>query len=292
MDPGPGVYAITTVNPYGGSALVKLNSNGGFISAACFDQINTNYGTCLTTRMVVDNLKNIYITGYVSGTVDFDPGPNVYPLNSSGERAPFVLKLSRCTNITTASLNINACNNFTLNNETFDTTGTYIRTIPNSTGCDSIIILNLTINKKYTAISKTICQGESFFAGGVYNIISGIYKDTLTTLLNCDSIVTTNLIVNPKPLPKLGADRDLCSGTQTILSPGLFSIYLWQNNTTSNTITVNSPGLYWVKVTNEFNCTATDSMIINSILPSPNNFLKKTDSICSYQSLEISATEI
>ena len=52
--------------------------------------------------------------------------------------------------------------------------------------------------------------------------------------------------------------------------------------TTSNTLAVNTPGLYWVKVTNEFNCTATDSVTIASVLPAPNNFLQKTDSICNY----------
>jgi len=292
MDPGPGVYTITTVNQYGASALAKVNSNGSFISAATFDQIGSDYGSCLTRRLVVNDLQNIYITGYLGGIVDFDPGPNVYPLNSGGTQAPFVLKLARCTNITTSTLNISTCNSYTLNNETFDSTGTYIRIIPNSTGCDSIITLHLTINKKYTDQTKTICEGEFFFAGGANQTVSGIYKDTLTTSLNCDSIVTTHLTVNPKPLPMLGPDRDLCAGTQSIISPGSFTQYLWQDMTTSNIFTVNTPGLYWVKVTNEFNCTATDSIIIRSILPSPDNFLKKTDSICSYQQLAIAATGI
>ena len=57
--------------------------------------------------------------------------------------------------------------------------------------------------------------------------------------------------------------------------------------TTSNTLTVNTPGVYWVKVTNEFNCTATDSLAIGSILPAPGNFLEKTDSICNYEKTSI-----
>jgi gliding motility-associated-like protein len=292
MDPGPGVYTITTITQYGASALVKVNSIGGFITAASFDQIGSDYGTCLTRRIVVDNLQNIYITGYVAGSIDFDPGPDVYPLSSGGTEAPFVLKLAKCTNITTSTLNISTCNSFTLNNETFDSTGTYVRTVRNSTGCDSIITLHLTINKKYTEQTKTICEGESFFAGGANQTVSGIYKDTLTTSLNCDSIVTTRLTVNPKPLPMLGPDQDLCAGSQLIISPGSFTQYLWHDMTTSNSLTVNTSGLYWVKVTNVFNCTAIDSIVIRSILPSPNSFLKKTDSICSYQTLAIASTGI
>lgn len=292
MDPGPGVYNITTVSTYGAAAIVKVNSNGNFISAGSFESIGTGYGDCLTRRMVVDNFQNIYITGFLSGSIDFDPGPNTYFLDSGPGEAPFVLKLSKCLNITTSNLNISTCTSYTLNNETFDSTGTYIRTILNSGGCDSIITLHLTINKKHTDQIKTICDGESFYAGGVYQTAPGIYKDTLRTSLNCDSIITTHLTVNPKPLPILGPDRNLCSGTNSVISPGSFAHYLWQNMSTSNSFTVNSPGLYWVKVTNGFNCSTTDSIIVGSILPSPANFLKKQDSICNLGNLLVASTGI
>ena len=184
MDPGPAIHNITTINQYGASAIVKVSADGAYLAAASFDQVAPDYGDCLTRRMVADNVHNIYITGYLAGTVDFDPGPNIYPLNSGYGEAPFVLKLARCANATTATLDISTCNNFTLNNETFDSTGTYIRTIPNSMNCDSIITLHLTINKKYTEQSKVICDGESFFAGGAYQTVAGIYTDTLRTF-NC-----------------------------------------------------------------------------------------------------------
>ena len=290
MDPGSGVHSITTTNSYGASALVKVDADGAFVYATTFDQVGSDYGDCLTRRMVIDNLQNIYITGYVSGIIDFDPGPNAYPLSSGGTEAPYVLKLSRCTNATASTLNIITCDSFTLNNETFDSTGTYIRTIPNSRGCDSIITLHLTINTKHTQQTKTICEGASFFAGGAYQTVSGVYTDTLATSLHCDSIVTTRLTVHPKPLPGLGPDRDLCAGTQYILDPGTFTQYLWQDGSTSGTRTVSAAGLYRVKVTNEFGCTAIDSIMIRSLLPSPANFLKKADSICSYEDLVIAAT--
>lgn len=286
MDPGPGVYTITTINQYGASALVKVNSNGSFISAASFDQIGSDYGDCLTRRMVVNDLQNIYITGYVSGTIDFDPGPNVYPLSSGGTEAPFVLKLARCTNITTSTLDISTCNNFTLNNETFDSTGTYIRTIPNSTGCDSIITLHLTINKKFSEQTKGICEGETFFAGGANQTTSGTYTDTLQTILGCDSVVTTYLTVTPKPLPNLGQDKDLCSNNQLTVTPGSFTSYLWQDMSSQNNFTITASGTYWVIVTNSNNCSATDSLVINTVLP-PSNFLKEKDSICSYDKLTL-----
>lgn len=289
MDPGQGVYSITTVNPYGASALVKVGSNGSFVAAATFDQVGSYSGGCLTRRMVMDVVDNIYITGYTAGSVDFDPGPNVFSLSSGSSEAPYVLKLSPCVHPTSSSLNITSCSNFTLNNETFDSSGTYVRRMPNSSGCDSIITLHLTINKKYTEQTKSICDGESFFVGGAKQTMAGIYRDTLTSSLNCDSVVTTHLSVNPKPSPNLGADRDLCKGTHINLTPGSYTKYLWQDATTSNVLSVSTAGLYWVRVTNEFNCTASDSLLIPSLLPIPDNFLKKTDSICSYEKLTIVA---
>ena len=242
--------------------------------------------------MVIDNSQNIYITGYVSGTIDFDPGPRVYPLSSGMDQSPFVMKLGKCKNPTTSTLNINACNSYTLNTEIFDLPGTYIRTIPNTAGCDSIITLHLTINKKTTEQNIAICEGSSFFAGGADKTLSGTYTDTLQTSLNCDSIVTTHLTVHPVPLPNLGIDRDLCAGTQAVINPGLFTSYLWQDMSNAPDFTIQAPGKYWVKVTNSFNCSATDSFIVRSILPSPANFLKETDSVCNNGKLQIASSGV
>jgi gliding motility-associated-like protein len=225
--------------------------------------------------------------------VDFDPGPPVYPLSgSSNSSSPFVLKLSRCTNVTYSSLYINVCDSFVLNNEVFDSSGVYIQVIPNVTGCDSIITLHLSINKKYTQQAKEICQGDLFFAGGGNQSSSGTYIDTLQTVTGCDSIVTTYLTVNPKPSPNLGADRDLCSNTTLTVTPGSFANYLWQDMSNASSFTINSTGLYWVTVINNYNCAATDTIIIRNILQSPANFLKEKDSICSYGNLQLQSTNV
>jgi gliding motility-associated-like protein len=196
-----------------------------------------------------------------------------------------VLKLAKCTNITTANLTISSCNSYTLNNHTYDTSGIYLQTIPNYSGCDSIITLNITINKKFTDQIKVICQGEFFYAGGANQTTAGIYKDTLQTSLGCDSVITTHLTVYPKPLPNLGPDKNLCKNTQLTITPGVFTSYLWQNMSTQSTFTIDTPGLYWATVTNSDNCPATDSIRINTILQPPENFLKAVDSICAYEKL-------
>jgi len=268
MDPGPGTHIITTVNPYGASALIKLNSYGDFIYATSFESIAVSGGSS-TRRVALDNDRNIYITGSVSGTIDFDPGPNVYTLTSGMDSSPTVLKLGNCKNVTTSTLSIITCDSYTLQNEVFDSSGMYIRNIPNAAGCDSIITLQLTINKKTLEQTIAICQGSSYFAGGAEQVTSGTYIDSLQTTYGCDSVVTTHLTVHPAPSPNLGPDRNLCPNTPIVISPGLFTSYLWQDMSVGADFTVSDPGAYWVKVTDSFNCSATDTFVVHSILPVP-----------------------
>jgi gliding motility-associated-like protein len=281
FDPGPGVNIIN--NPSYGSTLLKLSSAGDFLYAAPF--VGYNY----IRRMQIDAARHIYIAGFMAGINDFDPGPGTYEL-AAGQRAPFVLKLSPCLNATNKTLNISACKIYTLNNQSFDSSGTYVQIIPNAAGCDSVITLHLTINKKFIEQTKTICEGSFFFAGGAYQQLAGIYYDTLLTVLGCDSFITTHLAVNPKPLPDLGTDKNLCRNTTLSLTPGNFTSYLWQDNSTASEFTVNSSGVYWVQVTNKFNCVATDTFKVLSVVEPPANFMKNTDSICSYKDLELVST--
>jgi gliding motility-associated-like protein len=177
-----------------------------------------------------------------------------------------------------------------LNNEKFDSSGTYTRIIPNVSGCDSVITLHLTLNKKATRQTKEICEGNFFFAGGANQTSTGTYIDTLKTVLGCDSIVTTLLTTNPKPSPDLGS-KNLCSNASLIVTPGSFTQYQWQDMSNSNSFTITTPGMYWVEVTNSFGCTARDTLTIQETLQAPSNFLKETDSICMYESLDILSTK-
>ncbi|MBT3209574.1 MAG: T9SS type A sorting domain-containing protein [Bacteroidetes bacterium] len=76
--------------------------------------------------------------------------------------------------------------------------GTYTDVLTSIEGCDSTIITNLTVNPVYTeTINMTICDGESYFAGGANQTVAGVYTDVYTTINGCDSTIITNLTVNP-----------------------------------------------------------------------------------------------
>ncbi len=280
MDPGPGTFTITATGSYRLVVLTKLNSNGSFVYAVSLD----GSGECTAKRMTVDNSRNIYITGFVAGAIDFDPGPSVFPVNTA-TITPYVLKLGNCRNITTSTLTVSACNSYTLNNETFDTSGTYYSTIQNAAGCDSVITLHLTINKKSTEQSVAICAGSSFFAGGTDQTTSGTYVDTLRSSLNCDSIVTTHLTVNPAPSPNLGPDKEICTGGLTTFSPGIFSTYVWQDGSVGSTFITSQVGSYYVTVEDSRRCKGSDTVRITSLLALPAGFLPLDTAICPNERL-------
>jgi hypothetical protein len=63
-------------------------------------------------------------------------------------------------------------------------------------GCDSVLQTALTINPTQTYTDTVnIVQGDSTFAGGLWQTQSGIYYDSLTTQFGCDSLVITVLNV-------------------------------------------------------------------------------------------------
>jgi gliding motility-associated-like protein len=74
------------------------------------------------------------------------------------------------------------------------------------------------------------------------------------------------------------------------LNPGIFNSYLWQDQTILSTYTTDSTGSYWVTVTDNNGCTASDTMQIISMLTVPKDFLPGDTSICNYGSVLLKST--
>ncbi len=78
----------------------------------------------------------------------------------------------------------------------WDSTGTYYDTIPNMSGCDSIITANIVIDRSYDTISTTACDSLISPSGNYTWTASNTYMDTLTRDNGCDSVLTVNVIIN------------------------------------------------------------------------------------------------
>lgn len=87
FDPGPGVYNIRA--GYRDIFVSKLNADGDFVWAKSVGASSDDGGHSIA----LDNSGDVYVTGYFTGTVDFDLGTGIYPLVSSGRADAFILKL-------------------------------------------------------------------------------------------------------------------------------------------------------------------------------------------------------
>ena len=77
FDPGAGTSNLVS-NGTDDAFALKLTNNGDFLWATAMTGSNQNVGMSIT----VDNLRNVYITGFFEGLVDFDPGVGTSYLNS------------------------------------------------------------------------------------------------------------------------------------------------------------------------------------------------------------------
>ncbi len=101
---------------------------------------------------------------------------------------------------------------FAVGTSNYTTSGVYQNTLTASTGCDSIVTLNLTVHPiPQTNLVESVCDGESYSVGTSTYTVSGNYQDVLTsTVTGCDSIVRLNLTVIPIPVTNL--TQEICDG--------------------------------------------------------------------------------
>jgi hypothetical protein len=127
-----------------------------------------------------------------------------------------------------------ACDKYTLNNQTYTTSGTYIQTLTNAGGCDSTVTLNLTMNHStaYTLV-ETAC-GKFILNGQTYTT-SGTYTQVLKNKKGCDSVLTLQLVID-----KLIAEATVANNVLTASPAG--GAYQWLDCNTDYTIIPGATG--------------------------------------------------
>ena len=88
FDPGVGVFNLVAAIGDPTIFVCKLDSSGNFIWAKSMGGNDFDLGTSIT----IDS-TGVYTTGYFKTTSDFDPGINVFNLNSVGDADIFISKL-------------------------------------------------------------------------------------------------------------------------------------------------------------------------------------------------------
>lgn len=183
-------------------------------------------------------------------------------INTKGCDSFLTLNLTVKTN-STKTIDTAICNglSYWFKGQNRTTTGTYRDTLVNSQGCDSFIILNLTIKALSTTnLTATICDNQFYTFKGIPRTTAGIYRDTLLNALGCDSFVILTLTVNSRTYRTI--NDTICSNKN----------YLFDGNN------LNTSGTYYDTVLNSKNC---DSIItLNLFVKSISNY-SFNQTICS-----------
>ncbi|WP_258098294.1 T9SS type A sorting domain-containing protein [Marinoscillum pacificum] len=111
----------------------------------------------------------------------------------------------------TTSTSICAGDTFIFGGQTLSEAGEYTEVFESITGCDSTVVLTLSINEVYNeTTATTICEGETYSFGSQQLSLAGQYSETFTSTTGCDSTVNLNLIVNPSFNEEIS--ETICSG--------------------------------------------------------------------------------
>jgi hypothetical protein len=122
------------------------------------------------------------------------------------------------------TLNVSSCGSYSFNGQTYTQAGTYPFQGTTTWGCDSTVVLNLTIVQAFnTNLTESACG--SFNWNGQSYWQSGVYIDSLQSTSGCDSIVNLNLTIHPI--------------TSLTIDSTVFDVFTWngQNYTTSGQYT-------------------------------------------------------
>ena len=161
--------------------------------------------------------------------------------------------------------------------------GTYRDTLKSITGCDSIIVTVLTVNPKpkpNLGQDLTLCEGASIvFTPGTFASYTwqdksnhssftakttGVFWVEVLNVLNCSATDSVRVqAINPLPKAFLKDEDSICSYERLVLKPVRnFNSYEWSTGAIQNNITVGVPGLYWLKVSDQYGCIGMDTIII------------------------------
>jgi len=181
-------------------------------------------------------------------------------------------------------------------------------------GCnvsDSINVWHYSIPVMNVGADKSFCSGDSLlltasngfsqyvWSNGttgqqIFVHAAGFYSATGITNDGCKASDTMQVInLYPSPVVTLNHEPTLCAGDTRTLDAGAgFTSYLWNTGATSQSITVNSTGVYSVTVADNNGCRGVDATMINQILPAPKNFLPGDTAICSYETINIQSSQL
>ena len=153
--------------------------------------------------------------------------------------------------------------------------GFYCDTIPNATGCDSLICLEIINYNSQTESNREMCSGDSIVIEGITYFEEQTVCNTFTSLYGCDSTHCINIQLIPEPLAEnITAEITVAEGEETQLEVTAgFEMYEWFPTTGLSCTDCHNP-IATVSETTEYTVTLTDGdgcttqlLVLVTVLP-------------------------
>ena len=159
----------------------------------------------------------------------------------------------------TAALTICSGTNYTFGTQTLTTQGQYTELFTSMDGCDSTVILDLTVVSSYTeSATAEICDGDTYTFGTQSLTVGGPYTELFTSSTGCDSTVNLTLTVLT---PTTASIAEVVCGTYTAADAAVYT----------------TTGIYTAIIPNTAGCDSTITIDLTVNMPSTNTV---TDAAC------------
>ncbi|MCP4122374.1 MAG: hypothetical protein GY751_11525 [Bacteroidetes bacterium] len=201
-----------------------------------------SYQDILVAYTSCDSIVNLILT------VNPVPVTNLNPSICEGESYEFgnssisvtglyqevLTSVNGCDSIVNLDLNVipipvttlveSICNgsSYTVGSSVYSSTGSYQDVLVASSGCDSIVNLELTaVDAFETFLDESICEGGSYSVGSSTYSTPGTYEDFFISNSGCDSIVYLNLTI--LGVIEAFIYRDICEGSITQVGNSIYN---------------------------------------------------------------------
>ena len=147
------------------------------------------------------------------------------------------------TNSNSSSETVTECDSYTwsTNGQTYTQSGQYTTVLTNQDGCDSTVILNLTItNSSSSSITETVCDTYTAPDGQTYTS-TGNYTAVVPNAEGCDSTITIDLIVNyssTSSIVEFVCDNYIAPDGQSYNQTGIYTAIIPNSVGCDSTITI------------------------------------------------------
>jgi len=215
FDQGFSDFSLSTYQGARNGFILKLNNQGNFVWANGI----LGFGEIVMSDITLDSLSNIYVTGNLIYTADFDFSASTFDLYSNGGPDLFIAKydvngmFNFANNVgDTSPFGTGAYGNAIAldNNQNIFVTGGFIGTIDfdptaniSSLASELPNVNDIMLIKYGPCINSSnfqsliFCPGNSVTVGNSIYSLAGIYTDTLVNSIGCDSIISTNIMLYP-----------------------------------------------------------------------------------------------